>query len=158
MVIRLSIAAGGPSSATGGTTARTWIRRSPRRATHIDLALAERIRARRVALGLTQQELAKRIGVSFQQAHKYETGGSRLSIGRLVAICQALRTVPSELLEGLTSVAGPELEALERDRMTLATDAALLLAGHQRVRVQFVRRLAEGQSCESALTARKSGS
>jgi transcriptional regulator with XRE-family HTH domain len=107
MAIRLSVGAGTPPSAPR-TAARPSVGRSPKRATHIDLALAKHIRARRVALGLTQQELAERIGVSLQQTHKYETGRNRLSIGRLVAICQALTIELSELLEDMASVAGSQ--------------------------------------------------
>ena len=107
MAIRLSVGAGTPPSAPR-TAARPSVGRSPKRATHIDLALAKHIRARRVALGLTQQELAERIGVSLQQTHKYETGRNRLSIGRLVAICQALTIELRELLEDMVSVAGSQ--------------------------------------------------
>ena len=36
-------------------------------------------------LGLTQQQLAEMIGVTYQQAHKYERGINRVSAGRLVS-------------------------------------------------------------------------
>ena len=124
--------------------ARTNSGRLPKRATDIDRALAERIRARRIALGMTQQQLAERIGVTYQQAHKYERGSNRLSIGRLVAICGALTIEPSELLKGLTP-GGREPGVLERDQMALAKDAALLPPGHRRALVQFARRLAGGR-------------
>ena len=41
-------------------------------------------------LGLTQQELAELIGVTYQQAHKYEKGINRIASGRLFTIAQAL--------------------------------------------------------------------
>jgi transcriptional regulator with XRE-family HTH domain len=41
-------------------------------------------------LGLTQQQMAELIGVTYQQAHKYETGINRISAGRLYQIAQAL--------------------------------------------------------------------
>jgi transcriptional regulator with XRE-family HTH domain len=37
-------------------------------------------------LGLTQQQLAEMIGVTYQQAHKYERGINRVSAGRLFEI------------------------------------------------------------------------
>ena len=49
-----------------------------------------RIRQRRIMLGLTQQQMAELIGVTYQQAHKYETGINRISAGRLYQIAQAL--------------------------------------------------------------------
>jgi transcriptional regulator with XRE-family HTH domain len=58
----------------------------------IDQRVAARIRARRVHVGMTQQQLAERIGVAFQQAHKYERGISRVTAGRLYYIAAALQT------------------------------------------------------------------
>jgi transcriptional regulator with XRE-family HTH domain len=56
----------------------------------IDLRVARRIRERRQRIGMTQQRLARLIGVAFQQAHKYERGISRISAGRLYRIATAL--------------------------------------------------------------------
>jgi transcriptional regulator with XRE-family HTH domain len=56
----------------------------------IDLRVARRIRERRLRIGMTQQKLAKIIGVAFQQAHKYEHGISRVTAGRLYHIATAL--------------------------------------------------------------------
>ncbi len=41
-------------------------------------------------LGLTQQQLAEMIGVTYQQAHKYERGINRVSAGRLYEIARVL--------------------------------------------------------------------
>jgi DNA-binding XRE family transcriptional regulator len=46
-----------------------------------DNHIAGRIRERRIMLGLTQQQLAEMIGVTYQQAHKYERGINRVSAG-----------------------------------------------------------------------------
>jgi transcriptional regulator with XRE-family HTH domain len=40
----------------------------------IDDNVGRRIRERRIMLGLTQKQLAETIGVTYQQAHKYERG------------------------------------------------------------------------------------
>jgi len=45
---------------------------------------------RRTLMGMTQEQLAKAIGVSFQQVQKYERGLNRLSASRLFDVCQAL--------------------------------------------------------------------
>jgi transcriptional regulator with XRE-family HTH domain len=60
-------------------------------ATTIDLRVARRIRERRLRIGMTQQQLARIIGVAFQQTHKYERGISRVSAGRLYHIATALQ-------------------------------------------------------------------
>ena len=56
----------------------------------IDQHVSQRIRRRRILLGLTQQQLAELIGVTYQQAHKYEKGINRISSGRLYQIAEAL--------------------------------------------------------------------
>jgi transcriptional regulator with XRE-family HTH domain len=58
----------------------------------IDRRVACRIRERRLRVGMTQQQLAERIGVAFQQAHKYERGISRVTAGRLYYIAAALQS------------------------------------------------------------------
>jgi transcriptional regulator with XRE-family HTH domain len=40
--------------------------------------------------GLTQQQMADLIGVTYQQAHKYESGVNRIAAGRLYIIAQVL--------------------------------------------------------------------
>jgi transcriptional regulator with XRE-family HTH domain len=60
-------------------------------ARRIDLRVARRIRLQRRRVGMTQQKLAEIIGVTFQQAHKYERGLSRISAGRLYHIASALQ-------------------------------------------------------------------
>ena len=69
------------------------------RSSNYDLTAARRVRERRIVLGLSLQEMAARAGVSYQAAHKYETGTNRMSVGRLVTIAAALDTTASEPLE-----------------------------------------------------------
>src|ERR1043166_7409292 len=59
-------------SARGAAPAR----RSTGRTQDIDRHVGARVRERRIMLGLTQQQLADLIGVTYQQAHKYERGRS----------------------------------------------------------------------------------
>ena len=56
----------------------------------IDKLVAKRIRTCRLDRGLTQQSLADEVGVASQQIHKYESGISRISAGRLLQIAEAL--------------------------------------------------------------------
>ncbi|MEX0922505.1 MAG: helix-turn-helix transcriptional regulator [Rhodovibrionaceae bacterium] len=56
----------------------------------IERRVGQRIRERRTMLGLTQQQLAELIGVTYQQAHKYERGINRISAGRLFQIARVL--------------------------------------------------------------------
>lgn len=56
----------------------------------IDVHVGGRMQLRRTLMGMTQEQLAKSIGVSFQQVQKYERGLNRLSASRLFDVCQAL--------------------------------------------------------------------
>ena len=67
-----------------------------------DVHVGERLRQRRPLLGLNQMQLAKMIGVSFQQLQKYELGKNRVSASRLWEIAQALRVQVGFFFEGLT--------------------------------------------------------
>jgi transcriptional regulator with XRE-family HTH domain len=60
----------------------------------IDRQVGERVRRRRILLGLTQDQLAEVLGISYQQIQKYETGANRISAGRLAQIADALEVQP----------------------------------------------------------------
>lgn len=63
---------------------------TPRLPDSTDAWVGARIALRRAALGLSQTDLARRIGVSFQQLQKYENGSNRISASRLHRIALAL--------------------------------------------------------------------
>ena len=56
----------------------------------VDDFVGEKIRERRVMLGLTQENLAQHLGISYQQVQKYETAANRVSAGRLFEISKVL--------------------------------------------------------------------
>lgn len=55
-----------------------------------DVLVGNRIRDLRRFRGMSQQKLAKCVGIKFQQIQKYEKGTNRVSASRLMAIAQAL--------------------------------------------------------------------
>ena len=61
----------------------------------VDLHVGRKLRQRRWLMGMTQQQLADRVGIKFQQIQKYETGANRVSASRLWEIARALE-VPLE--------------------------------------------------------------
>src|SRR5918995_4746038 len=67
----------------------------------VDRYIGARIRARRIMLGLTQQQMAELIGITYQQAHKYEKGLNRVAAGRLFTIAQALGVEVSHFFGGM---------------------------------------------------------
>jgi transcriptional regulator with XRE-family HTH domain len=56
----------------------------------VDIVVGTRIRLRRKELGVSQEALADKIGVTFQQVQKYERGANRVSASMLSKIAQAL--------------------------------------------------------------------
>jgi transcriptional regulator with XRE-family HTH domain len=75
-------------------------KRPPKRPTSIDIAVGRNIRIWRMAKGLSQAQLANRLGVTFQQVQKYEVGANRIGTGRLVKAAAILRVPVAALLEG----------------------------------------------------------
>lgn len=71
-----------------------------------DVALGAAIKLRRSALGMSQETLASRTGVSFQQIQKYERGSNRVSFSRLVRIARALDCRVADLASVLDSSGG----------------------------------------------------
>jgi transcriptional regulator with XRE-family HTH domain len=71
------------------------------RAQDTDRHVGARMRERRIMLGLTQHQMAELIGVTYQQAHKYEKGINRVAAGRLYHIAQALGVEVGYFFEGL---------------------------------------------------------
>ncbi|HEY2070970.1 MAG TPA: helix-turn-helix transcriptional regulator [Rhizomicrobium sp.] len=63
-----------------------------KQANAIDRLVGVRVRDRRVQLGMSQETLARKLGLSFQQVQKYEKGTNRISAGRLFTIAQTLGT------------------------------------------------------------------
>jgi transcriptional regulator with XRE-family HTH domain len=64
--------------------------KNTRSASAADATVGMRIRLRRLEQGLSQTELGKRVGVTFQQVQKYENGANRVSASRLVMLAQTL--------------------------------------------------------------------
>ncbi|MCE7026393.1 helix-turn-helix domain-containing protein [Jiella avicenniae] len=61
-------------------------------------AIAAKIRARRIGVGISQETLAEALGITFQQVQKYEKGLNRISACRLVELAAALKCQPTDLL------------------------------------------------------------
>ena len=59
-------------------------------ATAVDVHIGQRLRMRRKLAGLSQEQLAERLGVTFQQVQKYEKGVNRIGASRLFQISKIL--------------------------------------------------------------------
>ncbi|PZQ45596.1 MAG: transcriptional regulator [Micavibrio aeruginosavorus] len=61
-----------------------------KRSIAIDVQVGSMLRQARLLKGISQHNLAKTIGVTFQQIQKYESGVNRISAGRIYQIAQTL--------------------------------------------------------------------
>jgi transcriptional regulator with XRE-family HTH domain len=98
-------------------------------------------------LGLTQQQMAELIGVTYQQAHKYEKGINRVAAGRLYGIATALGVEVSYFFEGLQTA--DRLVPSPQQRMLLNLVHNYLnipVREHQKAIVALARALAEGEN------------
>ncbi len=68
----------------------------------VDEHVGNRVRLRRVELGMSQQELARLIGITFQQLQKNERGVNRLSASRMYEAARVLDIPVGYFFEGIT--------------------------------------------------------
>ena len=137
-----------PSAATGSDAeplrrAMPSARRSTPRTQDIDRHVGARVRERRIMLGLTQQQLADLIGVTYQQAHKYERAINRISAGRLLEIAQVLGVPVNYFFAGLEQDNDRSVTPRERMCLELARNFAQIPnERHQEALSQLARVLA----------------
>lgn len=118
-------------------------RRSTSRTQDVDRHVGARIRERRIMLGLTQQQLADLIGVTYQQAHKYERGINRVSAGRLFEVAQVLSVPVGYFFDGLEQENERGISPRERMCLELARNFAQIPnERHQEALSQLARALA----------------
>ncbi len=72
----------------------------------VDIHVGSRLRAVRVRRGLSQTNLADKLGLTFQQVQKYESGANRISASKLFAISRIMGVTPDYFFEGLEYAGG----------------------------------------------------
>jgi transcriptional regulator with XRE-family HTH domain len=91
----------GPRRPQGAATTK-W------RANPVDSQVGQSIRAHRLIAGMSQNELARQLGVSFQQVQKYEKGRNRVGAGRLPRIAEILNIPVSAFFHEETGTSAGE--------------------------------------------------
>jgi len=77
-----------------------------RKPTPVDLAVGRNVRIYRLQRGISQSDLADRVGVTFQQIQKYESGTNRISAARLTQIAQVFGVELPALFDGIARDGG----------------------------------------------------
>ena len=131
-------------------------KRDPRRPNAVDVAVGRNVRIWRLAMGLSQAALAKRLGVTFQQVQKYETGGNRITTGRLVKIASVLSVPLSALLHGADAKNPSEsLTALISDSRSFRLARAFAAIKHNSFRLSLMELVEKIAAAEAAKRRRK---
>ncbi|MFQ5971088.1 MAG: helix-turn-helix domain-containing protein [Alphaproteobacteria bacterium] len=112
--------------------------------------MGARVRQLRESRRMPQKELARRLGVSFQQIQKYEKGTNRISASRLWELSGILGVEPAHFFEDLEGSPGAERTEVQgavqlggREMSELNSHfRRILSAGVRRQIVQLVRALA----------------
>jgi transcriptional regulator with XRE-family HTH domain len=116
------------------------------RSSDVDRFLGRRIKQLRLMIGMTQQQVAQQLGVSYQRVHKFERGVDRLSAAQLLALAQAFEIAVGDLFDGYHS--GAPLEPPhdpETSRLLFEITRSFLALGSKRqgALVRLARALAE---------------
>jgi transcriptional regulator with XRE-family HTH domain len=114
-----------------------------RAANAVDRKLGQRVRTRRLEIGMSQERLAELLGVTFQQVQKYEKGINRIAASRLFDISSALDMPVSRFFEGLIGRGAQGVAESSKDYIddALATpEGAQLMALFASIKSVKVRR------------------
>lgn len=99
--------------------------KSPQTAAELDVRVGHRIRERREALRVTQNRLARQLGVTFSQVQKYEKGSNRIGAGRLYLVAAFLGVPVTYFFDGLGEAAGPATTAPSGSELVSLKEAFL---------------------------------
>jgi transcriptional regulator with XRE-family HTH domain len=82
-----------------------------RKPNDVDAHVGSRLRQRRMLLGISQEQLAEILGLTFQQVQKYERGTNRVSASRLFQLARALDTPITWFFDEMEGDRGAERKA-----------------------------------------------
>lgn len=113
----------------------------------LDIAIGSRLRLRRKMMGMSQDALARRLGITFQQIQKYERGANSVSARRLLEFAQVLEVSPLYFYAlSEPDECQPEANRLTTQAIHLVQDFTSI--GSVKVRssiATFVREIAKGE-------------
>jgi transcriptional regulator with XRE-family HTH domain len=106
----------------------------------VDEAVGARIRLLRKRRKISQEELGKAIGVTFQQVQKYENGKNRIGASRLHLVAIALNVPISELFDGTSGTSGTSraTKSVAFDRQALRFAEAFVKISDKELRSSLV--------------------
>lgn len=112
-------------------------RRSAEAAHPMDVLVGKRLKFRRKTLGLSQADLGKQVGITFQQIQKYKLSTNRMGASRLWEFAQTLQVSIDYFYDGY--------ENDNNDTETLTPDTALFENKETQTLVQFYHRISDAK-------------
>jgi transcriptional regulator with XRE-family HTH domain len=88
----------------------------------IDKHVGNRLRMRRLMLGMSQTDLSDALGLTFQQVQKYEKGTNRLSASKLQQSASILQVPVTFFFEGGPIVPGTPMGMREAPSLAFVSD------------------------------------
>ena len=126
----------------------------------VDVHVGGRVKMRRVLLGMSQEKLGERLGLTFQQVQKYEKGSNRIGASRLFDVSRILDVPVAFFYEGLGEQPDPHAglaETTQSDYLAefaQSSDCIQLMKAFMNIKqphvrrsvIQFVKNLADTKS------------
>jgi transcriptional regulator with XRE-family HTH domain len=108
----------------------------------LDTHIGKRLRNQRTMRGLTQEAVAKMIGISFQQVQKYENGKNALNAHRLYELSQIMYVPIEYFFDGFISDRAQMLPGKEFGNTAQVSDRELLeiMKAFNRIKAPLVRK------------------
>jgi len=113
-------------------------RHTGKRPSSVDVAVGRNVRIWRMARGLSQAQLASKLGITFQQLQKYEVGSNRIGTGRLVKLAALLGVPIATLFEGADTDPSRSLLALVADARAFRLAQAFAVIDNSTLRLSLV--------------------
>ena len=86
----------------------------------VDLYVGKKLKSRRISIGLSQEEIGEKVGITFQQIQKYESGANRIAVSRLYEFAQILGIPLGWFVEGYDEGEENNNELIYNNREMLA--------------------------------------
>jgi transcriptional regulator with XRE-family HTH domain len=111
----------------------------------VDLHVGARMRSRRRMIGMSQEDLARALGLTFQQVQKYERGANRVSASKLYETARRLVVPIGYFFEGLPDPAEGDTTAKDQvapphHDFLLTRDGLELAAAFPRIKSTALRK------------------
>ena len=109
-----------------------------KQANSIDAQVGNRVRLRRMLVGMSQEKLGEMLGLTFQQVQKYEKGVNRIGAGRLYHVAQILGVPVSYFYEDVVEQS-PAASPIANDRATPSAVEFLSSSEGMQLTLAFMR-------------------